>query len=99
MNVVFKQSRGTAAKQCGKRECEDPSQQTQNFARKAAHDADKYRDQRECGDAVVNPGHAARCVEGCDSSLAGSRASCRSEERRVGKECVSTCRSRWSPDN
>src|SRR3546814_8448034 len=22
---------------------------------------------------------------------------CRSEERRVGKECVSTCRSRWSP--
>src|SRR3546814_9158774 len=25
-------------------------------------------------------------------------ASCRrSEERRVGKECVSTCRSRWSP--
>src|SRR3546814_2756407 len=24
-------------------------------------------------------------------------ASARSEERRVGKECVSTCRSRWSP--
>src|SRR3546814_11931298 len=24
-------------------------------------------------------------------------ASPRSEERRVGKECVSTCRSRWSP--
>src|SRR3546814_21092371 len=23
----------------------------------------------------------------------------RSEERRVGKECVSTCRSRWSPFN
>src|SRR3546814_18629870 len=23
----------------------------------------------------------------------------RSEERRVGKECVSTCRSRWAPDN
>src|SRR3546814_17524344 len=22
---------------------------------------------------------------------------CRSEERRVGKECVSPCRSRWSP--
>src|SRR3546814_3189356 len=22
----------------------------------------------------------------------------RSEERRVGKECVSTCRSRWSPN-
>src|SRR3546814_14603930 len=25
--------------------------------------------------------------------------SLRSEERRVGKECVSTCRSRWSPDH
>src|SRR3546814_14806673 len=24
-------------------------------------------------------------------------ASIRSEERRVGKECVNTCRSRWSP--
>src|SRR3546814_9575900 len=29
----------------------------------------------------------------CDQRLAGWR----SEERRVGKECVSTCRSRWSP--
>src|SRR3546814_5222083 len=26
-----------------------------------------------------------------------SRHISRSEERRVGKECVSTCRSRWSP--
>src|SRR3546814_12202882 len=25
------------------------------------------------------------------------QANMRSEERRVGKECVSTCRSRWSP--
>src|SRR3546814_13730911 len=29
---------------------------------------------------------------------AGARAQ-RSEERRVGKECVSTCRSRWSPSH
>src|SRR3546814_12385305 len=28
---------------------------------------------------------------------AAVRAAVRSEERRVGKECVSTCRSRWSP--
>src|SRR3546814_19664678 len=27
----------------------------------------------------------------------GAAARLRSEERRVGKECVSTCRSRWSP--
>src|SRR3546814_11640653 len=26
-----------------------------------------------------------------------ARVPVRSEERRVGKECVSTCRSRWSP--
>src|SRR3546814_13682007 len=31
-----------------------------------------------------------------DENAAKEKA-CRSEERRVGKECVSTCRSRWSP--
>src|SRR3546814_13976126 len=31
------------------------------------------------------------------SSLAYTATQFRSEERRVGKECVSTCRSRWSP--
>src|SRR3546814_10015195 len=29
--------------------------------------------------------------------LNGLYRTMRSEERRVGKECVSTCRSRWSP--
>src|SRR3546814_15532894 len=29
--------------------------------------------------------------------IAGPLRTGRSEERRVGKECVSTCRSRWSP--
>src|SRR3546814_3980394 len=35
----------------------------------------------------------------CSNSQAGQDCPCRrrSEERRVGKECVSTCRSRWSP--
>src|SRR3546814_3477022 len=32
-------------------------------------------------------GDLSRACPGCS----------RSEERRVGKECVSTCRSRWSP--
>src|SRR3546814_5562341 len=35
----------------------------------------------------------SRPVTVCESWLA------RSEERRVGKECVSTCRSRWSPSH
>src|SRR3546814_13911720 len=34
--------------------------------------------------------------EKCDPK--GSTAN-RSEERRVGKECVSTCRSRWAPSH
>src|SRR3546814_9239266 len=37
-----------------------------------------------------------RRVEAIFSEKAGW-AEKRSEERRVGKECVSTCRSRWSP--
>src|SRR3546814_16889635 len=37
--------------------------------------------------AIVVP--AGACI--------ASRNVIRSEERRVGKECVSTCRSRWSP--
>src|SRR3546814_21167877 len=40
------------------------------------------------------------CSQTEPQSLPPSQAStCRSEERRVGKECVSTCRSRWSPDH
>src|SRR3546814_4533558 len=31
------------------------------------------------------------------ADLAHAQCFGRSEERRVGKECVSTCRSRWSP--
>src|SRR3546814_10323749 len=38
-------------------------------------------------DGTPAPGEELPSVQGID----------RSEERRVGKECVSTCRSRWSP--
>src|SRR3546814_11275038 len=31
------------------------------------------------------------------AAAAADLGAVRSEERRVGKECVSTCRSRWSP--
>src|SRR3546814_1422373 len=34
-----------------------------------------------------------------DHPILGPRYLERSEERRVGKECVSACRSRWSPDH
>src|SRR3546814_5808573 len=39
-------------------------------------------------DDEVHAGFTVYAAVGCDE---------RSEERRVGKECVSTCRSRWSP--
>src|SRR3546814_14324133 len=32
-----------------------------------------------------------------EDPVSGNCYKIRSEERRVGKECVSTCRSRWSP--
>src|SRR3546814_9018343 len=44
--------------------------------------------------AVLRSGHHRAEVER-DDALAAQAL--RSEERRVGKECVSTCRSRWSP--
>src|SRR3546814_3840946 len=43
-----------------------------------------------CGD--TNPAFRDRI-----SLDVGAFFTLRSEERRVGKECVSTCRSRWSP--
>src|SRR3546814_18887323 len=36
-------------------------------------------------------------VEASGSAAPYDDSEIRSEERRVGKECVSTCRSRWSP--
>src|SRR3546814_17518444 len=39
----------------------------------------------------------ARVAGAAGSGLGGCRGDGRSEERRVGKGCVSTCRSRWAP--
>src|SRR3546814_6813786 len=36
---------------------------------------------------------------GLVDDVGAAAAADRSEERRVGKECVSTCRSRWSPSH
>src|SRR3546814_10568665 len=62
--------------------------------------------------ALPISGHRARCAEpvgscwcrftvdvrnGGAATASAARCGERSEERRVGKECVSTCRSRWSP--
>src|SRR3546814_2169449 len=54
------------------------------------------------GDAWLRSGipHLPVVVEGLRATvgpLVEPTLTGRSEERRVGKECVSTCRSRWSP--
>src|SRR3546814_16739729 len=41
--------------------------------------------------------YLAAAVEASSEDFVRSESVSRSEERRVGKECVSTCRSRWSP--
>src|SRR3546814_5450573 len=47
-------------------------------------------------DFELHPRHSSVSLfQPCVSDYA--RFDARSEERRVGKECVSTCRSRWSP--
>src|SRR3546814_18554606 len=44
---------------------------------------------------VIYPGQRLRVPGGRYHLVSDGET--RSEERRVGKECVSTCRSRWSP--
>src|SRR3546814_17441135 len=64
----------------------------------------------EAGNAYINRGTTGAIVQrqpfgGWKKSVVGAGTQAggpnyltgRSEERRVGKECVSTCRSRWSP--
>src|SRR3546814_10202615 len=54
--------------------------------REISADHHRHRPRDDCGDRQ------------CQGALHRSRGPVRrSEERRVGKECVSTCRSRWSP--
>src|SRR3546814_13102496 len=43
-------------------------------------------------------GHLLRIVAEDERAVAETVVDVRSEERRVGKACVSTCRSRWSPN-
>src|SRR3546814_1689144 len=75
-------------------------------------DLDDRQDKKEFGDSSSRAGDSAKAQKPRDDrndrknqrpfkhdrflSLAKHY---RSEERRVGKECVSTCRSRWSPSH
>src|SRR3546814_1094401 len=56
-----------------------------------AIEGDILLDGKGAFDLVVHRAHYAA------ASMSVRAKSLRSEERRVGNECVSTCRSRWSP--
>src|SRR3546814_14117516 len=57
----------------------------------------------EFGGIARNPHHRRVDLEKSPAlprlAIAGKGPRPRTEERRVGKECVSTCRSRWAPDH
>ena len=71
-------------------------------ADEAHRPVDRLADREGGEDGAVRPG---RHVDHDERTRAlrqavvtsGGDVPSRSEERRVGKECVSTCRSRWSP--
>src|SRR3546814_15334568 len=72
----------------------------------ARQQADRQRELRERNVASAQQlDNAVAVLAQADADVAAARAGLaaarldRSEERRVGKECVSTCRSRWSPDH
>ena len=45
----------------------------------------------------ASPGEGQEAYAASGPAILGAMARLRSEERRVGKECPSKCRSRWSP--
>src|SRR3546814_1613814 len=63
------------------------SDEIRTLAKGVLHNADEV--------SVARRNTASELVE--QSVLLVAKEHKRSEERRVGKECVSTCRSRWSP--
>src|SRR3546814_17235569 len=91
--------------------CDDPADLWRcRVCRQAqAHQARDISDRDGASDAVVGVAGADRAgvsqggprsatvSAGNDAAHPPDAALVRSEERRVGKECVSTCRYRWSP--
>src|SRR3546814_13280427 len=75
-----------------------------HFARARCFDLDRLEGERAAGLAHHRRrrfGHSRAPfpapVAAMKSPIAARLRADRSEERRVGKACVSTCRSRWSP--
>src|SRR3546814_5200773 len=56
-----------------------------------------YPDVIESAGSKTGKAHVIKSHHNVGGLPAHMKLKLRSEERRVGKECVSTCRSRWSP--
>src|SRR3546814_12128655 len=65
-----------------------------NVAFRSARGSDTGSGSRQC---VVEEAQIMQVVRRSVTAQYEVDFRLRSEERRVGKECVSTCRSRWSP--
>src|SRR3546814_12071679 len=59
--------------------------------------ASRAADERSAARRVERDASALVEIIDARAAVADDETVSRSEERRVGKECVSTCRSRWSP--
>src|SRR3546814_19614576 len=58
----------------------------------------QFRTARNLTSALTGQQHQIKSVGNLVNAIFnGDARHVRSEERRVGKECVSTCRSRWAP--
>src|SRR3546814_19292182 len=68
-----------------------------NVVRTAALMFDEHRGAVDQDVELVDRGEAIFRVGRNMDGNSSVRSDIRSEARRVGKECVSTCRSRWSP--
>src|SRR3546814_16127971 len=66
-----------------------------------------HEELRRCGSLILLSGDTHKVPAGSAlavdrdgfSAMVQGRLEARSEERRVGKECVSTCRYRWLPEH
>src|SRR3546814_1089841 len=58
---------------------------------------DPFGDRGIIGEQTIAPAFGIELGAFACAPVRGDFDTQRSEERRVGKECVSTCRSRWSP--
>ena len=74
----------------------DPREGFVSSSRSAPPEEDLEVISSSSSEAPFRVAPAQRTAEGVEES-SGEGGRRRSEERRVGKECVSTCRSRWSP--